>query len=255
MIMEKLINLILLVRTVRNFWVVLLEHLGIRQIKFLKLSLRSNQLIIIRSGTTDYHEVISVLSGREYPVHFLNFDSQKPVIVNVGAHIGTFDLFIKNLFPSSKLISIEPNLANFDLLKKNIKINNLHDIETLNLALSNKNGKCSLFFSENQLNTGNLFRGTKESKIRCMTLDRVVHKFLDKKIDLLKMDCEGCEYLTLTKISKNIQINNIFLEYHNISKTYNILKLMKSLEMDYDVKYRRENKNLRTGVILLVKKS
>jgi len=60
--------------------------------------------------------------------------SKSNIILDVGANIGAFTL---NVAPKVKhVIAIEPEPNNFEMLKRNIKLNNFNNITLLNYAVS-----------------------------------------------------------------------------------------------------------------------
>lgn len=251
--MNKFFNLILLFNTVKNFHIVLIEYLFPQSDGFLKLYTRKKQTILCRKGTTDFHEVISVLSGREYPLEKLNLP-QKPVIINIGAHIGTFDLFVKQKYKKAQIYSFEPNPSNFLLLNKNIKINKLQNIYTFNTGVSSKDGKCKLFFEDSNPNEGNIYSGNNPIEINTLTLASILKKNKLKKVDLLKIDCEGCEYDILKNLTKKIPIQYMAIEYHEISSQKCFKELTKELSPIYKTIYHKHNKELLSGILLLERK-
>ena len=101
-----------------------------------------------------------------------------------------FYLF-KNRFPNAKIISIEPDISNFEYLKTNTKLYN--DIFILQGAIWNKNlvikdvglGNWG-FVIEELLNEH-------ENSIKAYTIQNLMSLFEIDKIDILKLDIEGSE--------------------------------------------------------------
>jgi len=57
------------------------------------------------------------------------------------------------LHSGSKVIAIEPDKQNFITLRKNIKLNNLENIYSLNVALSDENSRAKIFMRVSFLST------------------------------------------------------------------------------------------------------
>ena len=75
-------------------------------------------------------------------------------------------------------------------------------------------------------------------KVQTISLNDFIKKNKLKKIDFLKMDCEGAEYEILYNLPKNVlnSIKKISMEYHNINETYNVTNLVAFLEKnDFEV--------------------
>ena len=62
--------------------------------------------------------------------YFSNFTEILPqsVMIDIGANIGTFTLFIANKCNDLKILCYEPYKENFKHLKENIELNSFHNI-------------------------------------------------------------------------------------------------------------------------------
>lgn len=74
--------------------------------------------IHLRPQTSDYATFKQIFVAEEYD---LSFNFQPSVIVDAGANIGLAAIYFANRFPNAVIYSIEPELSNIELLKKNIK--------------------------------------------------------------------------------------------------------------------------------------
>ena len=64
-------------------------------------------------------------------------------IVDIGAQSGLYSLYAKYL-PKSKFFSYEPFMPTFNLLNDNLKLNNIVNVDSFNVGLSNNLGKALL---------------------------------------------------------------------------------------------------------------
>lgn len=130
--------------------------------------------------------------------YFEYFDlKENDIVVDAGANIGLFTvLAAKKLNNTGKVIAIEPDNDNYNILKENIKINNLTNVEVVKKGLWSEKkqlqfnigvrpGEHSLF--ENEQMSG------KKISIECDTLDNILEEFDIKQLDFMKMDIEGAE--------------------------------------------------------------
>lgn len=120
-------------------------------------------------------------------------------IVDIGAQVGLYSLFAKFL-PKSTFYSFEPFPATFKELNENIKLNNIDNVKTFNLAISDKETQMNLntSLSHNGLHTLGTnplrFTDIKPIPINTTTLDNF---FKDIPIHFIKIDTEGHEYFIL----------------------------------------------------------
>jgi len=71
------------------------------------------------------------------------------VVIDIGANIG-YDtvLFADKVGKKGKVIAIEPDPTNFEILQKNIKENKLFNVVAVQAAVGNENKKMKIFESE-----------------------------------------------------------------------------------------------------------
>lgn len=117
------------------------------------------------------------------------------VVVDVGANIGILSLLAwKSTGDLGRVIAIEPHPATYLALQQNLKLNHVHTVEALNIAVSSEPG--SLRFSDwkhDEWNKVDNTSGTLEVEARC--LEDVCSDLA--RIDLLKIDVEGFELSVL----------------------------------------------------------
>jgi FkbM family methyltransferase len=152
--------------------------------------------------------------------HNLKKDS---IFLDVGANIGYYSIWASKFITSGRIFSFEPNGQAFNRLIENIKINNrVHNITSINQAVSQKNGD---IYMTNNLDTLNHILSTKEKidfnssvKVKSTTLDSFVDEYHIDFIDYLKIDVEGFELdvlLGAEKLFKEKRIGIVQLEINN----------------------------------------
>ncbi len=141
-------------------------------------------------------------------------------ILDIGAGIGDFSILVAQLSPKNKIYAIEPFKKSFNLLKKNIKINNLNNIKTYKLAISSSDKNLEININPKNFGNNSTINTNKTKNIAKSTS---LHKFITdnhiKHINLLKCDCEGAEYDIFSKFNISLfkKIDNIIMEYHLFS--------------------------------------
>lgn len=131
-------------------------------------------------------------------------------ILDCGANIGLSVIYLKSICPSAKIICFEPDAKNLNLLKRNILSHNLKGVDIRNEAVWIENTTL------NFIQKGNMSSKIGKSDVNNVKVRAVKLKdFLEKKVNFLKLDIEGAEYMVLKDISKNlINVDKMFIEYH-----------------------------------------
>lgn len=163
-----------------------------------------------------YHQVFV---EKDYDLKLANII---PYIIDCGAHIGSATLYFKSRYPKARIIAFEPNPDNFILFAKNIVFNKLKNVRTVNAALSDKTGSAVLYSDSSKKepwtwgdslisNIWGKDTGSRRIKVKTIRLS----SYIDKPVDLLKMDIEGVEERVIKEIEPKLNlVRNIVIEYH-----------------------------------------
>lgn len=179
----------------------------------------------------------NIFNDREYSDFFPFYEQS--VIVDVGAHRGYFSLFAaKNSDSNSTIIAIEPAKDNFEILCKNVADCGLGNIKTLNMGLSDTKGEHELFISQSHnysliSKESNVLSSNESEKIETLTLADLLERFDLRRIDFLKMDCEGAEYQVFLKSDAAALsgVRTISMEFHDLkAKEFTGHRLARHLE-------------------------
>ncbi|KAK1966767.1 FkbM family methyltransferase [Colletotrichum eremochloae] len=143
---------------------------------------------------------------------------ESPFIIDAGANIGLFSVYMKQKYPSATILAFEPAPETYDILRRNLELHNVSDVETYAYGLSlkatttkftyfpNLPGNSTLHpeekvelrnaiaehFGEEAANHN--FAGAEEIDVNLQRLSHFLgsHDGLER-IDLLKIDVEGAE--------------------------------------------------------------
>ncbi len=151
------------------------------------------QSIFFRPHTSDVHTFREIFLREEYALAASVISNPK-TIIDAGANIGFTTLFFTKRYPNARIISLEPDKANFEYLKKNT-IGYSH-ITPLQAALWNKKGAIEIKdkgygvrgFMAEEIST----RASITSMPATTMLD-LLQEYTITRIDILKMDIEGSE--------------------------------------------------------------
>jgi len=127
-----------IIRKVRNWPVAIADHAGFLRNSYI-CQLRDGQRISIRPGTDDSRVFFEIFIRECYSDGTINANA---TIVDIGANIGCFSLLAART--ASRVIACEPHPKNLDLLKKNIVLNNVQNVEIVAHAISGKDGAAPL---------------------------------------------------------------------------------------------------------------
>jgi len=160
------------------------------------------------------------------------------VVVDIGAHIGTFTLSAsKKAGEDGKVIAIEPEINNFNQLKRNLEINEIKNVIPANIALNDFNGEKDFFITKGS-GCHSLFppSGTQiihKVQINVKTLDTLLRELNINSVDFLKIDTEGAELEILKgakeTLSKNPQMKMAIASYHYPNESQEVAEYLKEL--------------------------
>ena len=156
--------------------------------------------------------------------YYVELDTDEPVIIDAGAHIGLSTLYFKRFYPQAKIWAVEPIPDNFRLLEQNVFENQLSDVALINAALSDTAGRAVLHqdsSGHHWHSTASRFAGawngaqkTIPIEVPALLLSDLLYE-INQPIDLLKMDIEGSELAVLKEAEPRLgQVLQLLIEYH-----------------------------------------
>ena len=134
--------------------------------------------------------------------------NEKVTIIDVGAQSGLYSLYSKYL-KNATFYSFEPFPETFSLLEENLSLNNINNVFSFNIGLSNIAGKMILNTSTGHFGYHTLgnkplrFTDIKPIKIQVDTVDNLFYA-KNIPVDFIKIDTEGWEYYILLGAEKTI---------------------------------------------------
>jgi FkbM family methyltransferase len=187
-------------------------------------------------------------------------------VIDIGAHIGRYTITSsKQVGNTGKVVAIEADPDNFQLLKRNIALNNLTNVLPLNYAVFSTRTRMKLYeqSASAKYNSLMLARAAKTKnyvEVNADTLDSILKLNEVNQVNWIKIDVEGAEFEVLKGSTKTLSTENVSLliEIHNIAdpRHYdNILDFLKyhnyeiTFEQRYDgsgeshVIFRKKNNN------------
>jgi FkbM family methyltransferase len=175
--------------------------------------------IAFRKNTSDEQVIAGIFKQEKF---FKGVPEYKPkqnhIIIDVGAHIGTFSLLASSKVKKGIVHSIEASQESYDLLRINVALNKVININTHHLALSDKNEICYLYQDVGNWGhtiVSNVSRITET--VECCSLQTFLDKNGIEKCHFIKLNCEGAEFPILLHSSRyTLQHFEVMLIlYHN----------------------------------------
>ncbi len=171
-------------------------------------------------------------------------------VIDIGAHIGRYTITSsKQVGNIGKVVAIEADPDNFQLLKRNIALNNLTNVLPLNYAVFSERTKIKLYeqSASAKYNSIMLTRAATTKnfvEVDADTLDSILQLNEVNKVNWIKIDVEGAEFEVLRGSTKILSGENISLliEIHNIedpSHYNNIVDFLKyrNYEITFEQRY------------------
>lgn len=151
------------------------------------------------------------------------------IVVDIGAHIGTFTLFAL-INGARKVYAYEPTHKNVKYIKENCK--NYKNIKVKNYAVSDTNSLINLYVDiPDGGNSIIRTNGRRIKKVKSVTLENIFKNEKLDKINFLKIDCEGAEGLIFKALPDYVlkRIDKIAMEYHDNTSPMKHNKIIKKL--------------------------
>lgn len=164
------------------------------------------------------HVVFFEYFNRGYWSDF-NIDFNNRTVIDIGSHIGDSALFFAS--QGANVFAFEPvkYLYEYSLKLRSINPNIAKNIHILNNGVSDKEGILSIA----NMDSVSAYLKNDSYEVEVITIPDIL-KMCKIQPDILKMDCEGCEFNII--LNENLSdFNEIIFEHHSkiVNKHYDIL--------------------------------
>ncbi len=177
---------------------------------------------------------------------------QGDIVVDIGAHMGRYTIIgAKRVGAQGKVVAIEAHPGNFEMLNRNIKLNQLTNVIPLNYAVYSKETKIKLYLPEVEsgytiYNTIMSNRARTEDKfveVSANTLDYILQSKEITDVNWIKIDVEGAEFEVLKGASNVLSKSKdiaLLIEVHGLDNYRPILEFVSSY--DFKIEFEKSNK-------------
>jgi FkbM family methyltransferase len=151
--------------------------------------------------------------------YWLASSTPRPFIIDCGANVGTAVLFFKTLYPDAEIMAFEPDPNAFEALQANVRDNHLSSVATHHCAVGGSDGRASLFVGPAPPGVGQASLYAPGVPVATTEVEVVrVSRFIDRPVDLLKIDVEGAEMDVLRELAEAGKlglVREMVIEYHH----------------------------------------
>ena len=186
------------------------RHMGFKGTFIFKIEKNKLRFINVReiiANNIFYSGIFGNFEGETLRLWYEISKEVKGLVLDIGAHSGIYSLVAASANKQCSIVAFEPHPNNFDLLCKNIQINEFSNITSDNRAISNKTGKALFYnyFGGESENTGftlidHRYIDPESSSISCATISFKEYLESNHKkqiLSLVKLDIERAELIVL----------------------------------------------------------
>ena len=197
-----------------------------------------------------YYAIYDVFEEEDYK--FLNVKDKN--VLDIGAFIGDSPIYFIQK-GAKKVYAIEPHPDAYNEMLENIKLNNMEDkIIPINMGISYEKDYINISTTTADTQVTLLKSEGNGIKVSAGKLSDIIDKYnIDAQV--LKMDCEGCEYDIILKDYNTIkEFDEIGFEYHAKNTKIPVNKLLEKLNKDFECKFIKGGINEDLGIIHCIRK-
>src|SRR5918995_324176 len=181
------------------------------------------------------------------------------IVVDIGAHMGRYTIIgAKRVGAQGKVVAIEAHPGNFEMLNRNIKLNQLTNVIPLNYAVYSKETKIKLYLPDEEsgytmhhsIMSNYVFTKYKDKtedkfvEVNANTLDYFLQLEGITDVNWIKIDVEGAEFEVL-KGAHNVLSNSknisLLIEVHGKNTYEPIIESLRSYNFKIDFEKTYEN--------------
>jgi len=159
-----------------------------------RFRMRDSTVLLLRPYSMDLGIFHEIWDHERYTAGSISVVARHGTIVDIGAHIGLFSLFASKVLQANRIISVEPDSANFELLSKNISANHVENASLVKAAIAGESGEKRIYNTSSNTSGHSLYaRGVSSIAVWTVSLTELFKASSISECSLLKMDCEGAE--------------------------------------------------------------
>ena len=223
----------------------------------------NNLKVFYRAGTSDELVIQETFYDHIFEKGFPEYQPKEDdVIIDIGAHIGTYSLVVSQQLKKGTVYAFEPCLDTFTLLQKNAEENAIKNIIPLKIALSDSIGTTTLFYDIENGNWGHSIVKSFSSEGEVVETSTLANFFETNNInrcDFIKFNCEGAEFkiLLATPVDVLKRVKHMLVLFHlDLTDEYTIEQLLNHLAAaGFYTEIRQRSHDSKRGWLIVIKAS
>jgi len=173
--------------------------------------------LTLRRSNSDIFVVRDVFESEDYGfVRQMNLPADAKIL-DLGANIGLASLYFASLFPESKILAVEPDASNCDLVERNCAaLISAGRLKLVRVFVGAADGSATIDRTDQSWGfkkAGPAAEG--QESIACKSIESLLAQSPMDRIDLLKCDIEGSEAELFANCASWIHlVQNVIIEVH-----------------------------------------
>jgi FkbM family methyltransferase len=209
-----------------------LDNYVLLEISVLKYDYKFYTLITRKIDNFLIHDMYTSMSAHEDEIIERFTPKEGDIVVDIGAAFGFYTIIAaKRVSTKGKVIAIEAQHDSFKMLNRNIKLNQLTNVTTLNYAAYSRETKLKLYSSYSIMSERAGKHTRKFVQVSANTLDYLLqlNQIKQEQVNWIKIDVEGAEFEVLkgaTNILANSKDIALLIEVHGLDNDRPILEFL-----------------------------
>ncbi len=197
--------------------------------------------LYVRKGTTDHYCICDVVTGVEYSIVHQLTPNQIKTVVDLGANIGSATWCFSRICAAERIISVEPDLANFQMLQRNCEhLVQEKRVRLVQAFIASKRGTATIdrsgYEDAYQMVVNADLHNQDTEHIPCVTMPDLLSDQTYETIDLLKCDIEGAEASLFADCQPWIgRVRHLLIEVHGSYDCDALLADLRRNDADFEV--------------------
>ncbi len=183
--------------------------------------------------------ILHIFCFRDYSAYDDFIPSSDWVVIDVGASIGLYTLYVSSFVRKGKIIAVEPASLPRKYLRLNVELNDLSNVVIDSHAVAPKSGSLKLYVTRYWATTSAMksyadymSEVIKVETVNAVTLDELLSNYGLDRVDLIKLDIEGYEddVIRSSEVIRERKVRRLVVEVHkNVVSPSNILNYLRSV--------------------------